>query len=91
MTPVLGYVSDERTIYTAGCMGHGMALAILNGQTISDMIGGQHTELTDSFFVGRPVLPLPPEPLRTPLANGILGVMRAQDTFDERHGLGVPR
>lgn len=91
MTPVLGYIGDQRAIYTAGCMGHGMPLAILNGQTISDMIGGQHTELTDLFFVGRSVLPLPPEPLRAPLANGILGIMRVQDAYDERNGLGVPR
>jgi glycine/D-amino acid oxidase-like deaminating enzyme len=91
MTPVLGYVGDQRAIYTAGCMGHGMALAILNGQTISDMIGQQHTELTDTFFVGRPVLPLPSEPLRTPLANGILRFMRVRDALDERNGLGVPR
>jgi glycine/D-amino acid oxidase-like deaminating enzyme len=91
MTPVLGYVGDQRVVYSAGCMGHGMALAILNGQTISDMIGQQRTELTDTFFVGRVVLPLPPEPLRTPLANAILGIMRVQDAFDERNGLGMLR
>ena len=91
LAPVLGYIGDQRVIYAAGCMGHGMALAILNGRTISDMIGGQRTELTSTFFVGRSVIPLPPEPLRAPLANGILGIMRAQDALDERNGLGVPR
>ncbi|HEY3342149.1 MAG TPA: FAD-binding oxidoreductase [Anaerolineae bacterium] len=91
MTPVLGYIGDQRVIYSAGCMGNGMALAILNGQTISDMIGQQRTELTDTFFVGRSVLQLPPEPLRTSLANGILGIMRLQDAFNERNGLGVLR
>lgn len=90
LTPVLGYIgSGQRAIYAAGCMGHGLALAVLNGQTISDMIGGRHTPLTETFFVGRKVLPIPPEPLRAPLVNGILGVMHARDAYDERTGLGA--
>ncbi len=92
MAPVLGYAgSGRRVIYAAGYMGHGMALAVLNGQTVSDMLGNRHTELTDAFFVNRATLPIPPEPLRAPLVNGILGLMHARDAFDERHGLGAQK
>jgi hypothetical protein len=53
------------------------------------MVTEQRTELTETFFINRVVAPLPPEPLRQPVANGILGLMRAQDAFNERNGLGV--
>jgi glycine/D-amino acid oxidase-like deaminating enzyme len=90
MAPAIGYIGkDRRVIYSIGCMGHGVALTNLNGQTISDMVAEQRTDLTDVFFVGRRLIPLPPEPLRAPLAHGILGVMRAQDAYDERKGLGA--
>jgi glycine/D-amino acid oxidase-like deaminating enzyme len=92
MNPAIGVIgAGQRIVYSVGCMGHGIATSILNGQTISDLISEQRTELTEAFFVNRTVLPLPPEPLRTPLANGILGVMRAQDEFDERNGLGLAK
>jgi glycine/D-amino acid oxidase-like deaminating enzyme len=89
LAPALGYVgADRRVVYSVGCMRHGVALSTLNGVTISDLIMERRSELTDVFFVNRRTVPLPPEPLRMPLANGILGVMRAQDAFDERKGLG---
>ena len=90
MAPAIGHIgADRRVVYSVGCMGHGVALSILNGRTLCDMITEQRTELTDAFFVNRAIVPIPPEPLRAPLANGILGVMRTQDAFDERNGLGA--
>ncbi len=35
MAPALGYLGDQRAVYSLGCIGHGVSLAHLNGQTIS--------------------------------------------------------
>ena len=92
MAPIIGVIGrDRRIVYSVGCMGRGVALATLNGLTISAMIGETRAEQTEPFFVNRSALPLPPEPLRAPLAHGILGLMRAQDAYRERNGLGPQR
>jgi len=92
LAPMLGTLGAERrAVYSAGCMGHGVALSHLNGCAIGDLILEQRTELTSMFFVKRDTIPLPPEPLRAPLVNGFLAALRALDAFDERHGLGVRR
>jgi glycine/D-amino acid oxidase-like deaminating enzyme len=90
MAPAISYLGgDRRIIYSVGCMGHGVALSILNGQTISDLLNEQRSDLSEVFFVDRRVTPLPSEPFRTPLAQGIIGMLRTQDRFDERGGLGA--
>ena len=90
--PHIGAIGDgSRIVYSVGSMGRGTALATLSGLTISHMIAGAGAQETPPFFVNRRVIPLPPEPLRAPLAHGILGLMRAQDAYRERQGLGAPR
>jgi len=83
LAPVIGRLGPN-VFYSAGCMGHGVALTQLNGRTLADLVLETESELTDTFFVGRRVTPLPPEPLRFALIQAIRSFMRAQDTWDER-------
>lgn len=84
MAPAMGYVGDERVVYSLGCMGHGVSLTQLNGRTIADLIVGRKSDLTDVFFVNRKTLPWPPEPLRMALSQAVRGYMRAEDAWYER-------
>ena len=52
--PHLGFLGgDERIVYSTGCWGHGLALHHLNGRTIADLLTGQSTDLTETWFVNR--------------------------------------
>ena len=76
---------DERVVYSIGCMGHGVSLTHLNGQTIRDLILERKTELSDVFFVNRTTIPWPPEPFRTIGMRAILGYMHLEDRFRHWH------
>jgi glycine/D-amino acid oxidase-like deaminating enzyme len=84
LTPVLGYVGDKRAVYSLGCVGHGVWLTHLNGQTIRDLILEKQTDLTDVFFVNRRVTPWPPEPLRLGASLAIRGYLQVEDWANER-------
>ncbi len=84
MAPAMGFLGDERVVYSLGCMGHGVSLTQLNGRTIADLILGRQSDLTSVFFVNRRTLPWPPEPLRLVLGQAIRGYMRAEDAWYER-------
>lgn len=72
-------------VYSLGCVGHGVRLIHLNGQTIADLILERKTDLTDVFFVNRRTLPWPPEPIRNITAQAILGYMHVEDRlFDPK-------
>jgi glycine/D-amino acid oxidase-like deaminating enzyme len=79
MAPAIGYLGDKRVVYSMGCVGHGVSLTHLNGQTIRDLILERKTGLTDIFFVNRTTIPWPPEPFRTLSAKAILGYMHMED------------
>jgi glycine/D-amino acid oxidase-like deaminating enzyme len=79
MAPVIGYMGDERVVYSLGCVGHGVSLTHLNGQTIRDLILERKTELSDVFFVNRRSIPWPPEPFRTIGVKAIVGYMHVED------------
>jgi glycine/D-amino acid oxidase-like deaminating enzyme len=82
LAPSIGAIgADQRIVYSIGCAGFGVAPAILNGATMSDLISETHSDLTDVFFVNRSVTKLPPEPLRALLVNGYLSFLRMQDTL----------
>lgn len=87
LTPALGYVGDKRAVYSLGCIGHGVSMSHLNGQTIRDLILEKQTDLTDVFFVNRRVIPWPPEPLRLSLSLGIRAYLQIEDWANER---GMP-
>ncbi|MGC8595556.1 MAG: hypothetical protein ACP5MI_08130 [Candidatus Kryptoniota bacterium] len=50
LSPAMGYLGDERAVYSLGCVGHGVALAHMNGWTISDLVLEKKTERTETFF-----------------------------------------
>lgn len=83
MAPVIGRLGGN-VFYSVGCMGHGVSLTQLNGRTLSDLVLDTPSELTQAFFVGRRVTPLPPEPIRFTVVQAIRGAMRLQDAWDNR-------
>jgi len=81
MTPALGYLGDKRVVYSLGCVGHGVSLTHLNGQTIRDLVLERKTDLTEVFFVNRAQIPWPPEPIRSLGIKLIKGYMDTEDYF----------
>lgn len=84
MTPAMGFLGDERVVYSLGCVGHGVSMTHLNGRTIADLVLGRETDLTEVFFVNRRTLPWPPEPFRLMASKAILGYMRREDRRTDR-------
>ncbi|ACL02435.1 FAD dependent oxidoreductase [Desulfatibacillum aliphaticivorans] len=87
MAPAIGYVGDQRIVYSLGCMGHGVSLTHLNGATAADLILEKRTDLTDFFFVNRRTIPWPPEPIRLAAAKAILAGMKFQDRITDQKRL----
>jgi glycine/D-amino acid oxidase-like deaminating enzyme len=85
LAPALGYLGDRRAVYSLGCIGHGVSMSHLNGQVIRDLLLERRSELIDSPFVERRVLPWPPEPFATAAAKVVRGYLRAEDWWHERH------
>lgn len=84
LTPAMGYIGDQRAVYSVGCIGHGVSASHLNAQTLRDMLLERKTELTESPFVRRWVIPWPPEPLRSLVAYSLRGYLQLEDWFFER-------
>jgi len=84
LTPAIGRLGDSRAVYSVGCIGHGVSMTHLNGQTIRDLVLERRTELTEHFFVDRRVIPWPPEPLRLGVSVALRGVLGLEDRFHER-------
>ncbi len=90
MAPVIGRLGGD-VFYSVGCMGHGVSLTQLNGRTLADLVLDTPSELTEAFFVGRRVTPLPPEPIRFAVIQAIRGAMRLQDAWDVYRGAAGSR
>lgn len=90
LAPAIGYIGDQRAVYSLGCVGHGVSMAHLNGRTLADLILELKTDLTDVWFVNRRLIPWPPEPLRLLLSHAIRGYLRIEDAIYER-GLSIDR
>ncbi len=88
LVPALGYWKDERFVYNAGCIGHGVSLMPSNGRILAELALDKKSSLTDLWFVNRRVLPWPPEPLRFILSAVIRGILQAEDWWKERSGPG---
>jgi glycine/D-amino acid oxidase-like deaminating enzyme len=84
MAPAIGFLGDRRAIYSLGCVGHGVSMAHLNGRTIADLVLERDTDLTRVWFVGRKMIPWPPEPIRFLAGHAIRGFMRVEDWAYER-------
>jgi len=81
MAPAMGFLGDERALYSLGCVGHGVSMTHLNGCTLADLALERKTDLTDVWFVNRSLLPWPPEPLRLVASQVIRGYLRLEDSF----------
>ncbi len=78
--PVIGYLGgDRRAVFSLGCIGHGVSMTTMNGRTIAELLTGRQTDRTRMFFVGRKVLPWPPEPVSYGVARAVRGFMRLED------------
>ncbi|UCD42142.1 MAG: FAD-dependent oxidoreductase [Chloroflexota bacterium] len=88
LAPAIGFIGDQRAVYSLGCVGHGVSMAHLNGRTLADLILERDTDLTEVWFVNRRMIPWPPEPLRLLLSHAIRGYLRIEDAIYER-GLAV--
>ncbi len=84
MAPAMGYLGDERALYSLGCVGHGVSMTHLNGCTLADLALERKTDLTEVWFVNRSVIPWPPEPLRMAASQLILGYLHLEDRMYER-------
>jgi glycine/D-amino acid oxidase-like deaminating enzyme len=84
MAPAIGFLGDERAIYSLGCVGHGVSMTHLNGRTMADLALEHKTDLTDVWFVNRHMIPWPPEPIRMVASQAIRGYLRLEDSMFER-------
>lgn len=85
LAPAIGHIGDARAVYSLGCVGHGVSMSHLNGRTLADLVLERKTDLTDTWFVNRRMIPWPPEPLRLVISHAIRGYMRVEDAIYERH------
>jgi glycine/D-amino acid oxidase-like deaminating enzyme len=83
LTPAMGFLGDRRAMYSLGCIGHGVSMTHLNAQTLRDMVLERESDLTESPFVGRRVLPWPPEPLRSAMGLAMRSYLRTEDWANE--------
>jgi glycine/D-amino acid oxidase-like deaminating enzyme len=84
LTPAMGYIGGQRAVYSVGCIGHGVSASHLNAQTLRDLLLERKTELTESPFVRRWIIPWPPEPLRSLVAYSLRSYLQLEDWFFER-------
>ena len=84
MAPAIGFLGDERAMYSLGCVGHGVSMTHLNGRLLADMVLERKTDLTEVWFVNRHMIPWPPEPIRMAASQIIRGYLRLEDSIYER-------
>jgi glycine/D-amino acid oxidase-like deaminating enzyme len=84
LTPAIGFLGDRRAMYSVGCIGHGVSMSHLNAQVLRDMVMERESDLTESPFAGRRLLPWPPEPIRYGMALAMRGYLRLEDWVNER-------
>jgi hypothetical protein len=71
-------------VYSLGCVGHGVAMTTYQGQMLRDLVLERRTDLTELFWVNRRVIPLPPEPLRFAIGDGLRRTLAVQDAWEAR-------
>lgn len=84
MAPEIGFVGDERVIYSVGCIGHGVSLTHLNGRLIADLLGERKTEFSEFWIVNRKAITWPPEPISFLGRHLIHKGLRLWDYLEER-------
>ncbi len=84
MTPEIGFIGDQRIVYSTGCIGHGVSLTQLNGRTIADLVLENQTELTDFWIVNRKALAWPPGWAGDGVVRAISTGLKLWDALEER-------
>jgi glycine/D-amino acid oxidase-like deaminating enzyme len=84
LTPAMGYLGDQRAVYSLGCIGHGVSMSHLNAQVLRDLLLEEQSDLPECPFVNRNVLPWPMEPLRFAAAAALRGYLQLEDSLYER-------
>jgi glycine/D-amino acid oxidase-like deaminating enzyme len=84
MAPAMGFIGDDRAIYSLGCVGHGVSMTHLNGCTLADLALERKTDLTEVWFINRRMIPRPPEPIRLAASLAIRGYLQLEDRIYER-------
>lgn len=84
LTPLAGFLGDERLAYALGYVGHGVSISQYMGRLLADLIGGRDSDLSRFWIVDRRALPWPPRPIAWPLMQAIHLGLRAWDRFEER-------
>jgi glycine/D-amino acid oxidase-like deaminating enzyme len=84
LTPAIGYVGDQRAVYSLGCIGHGVSASHLNAQVLRDLLLERQSDLLECPFLNRRVIPWPPEPLRIGIALALRGYLQVEDWAYER-------
>jgi glycine/D-amino acid oxidase-like deaminating enzyme len=77
--PAIGHAGSPDAVYVLGCVGHGVSITHLHGQTVRDLLLERDTDLTRSFFVDRRTVPVPPGPLANLITRAMAGFMRWED------------
>ncbi|NMM39982.1 NAD(P)/FAD-dependent oxidoreductase [Pseudoalteromonas arctica] len=83
MAPSIGYLGDERILYSTGCFGHGVASSQFNGRLLSELALEKETALTNFWIVNRQPLAWPFEPLRYLMKKSIVKFMSLEDRLKE--------
>ena len=84
LIPAIGFIGGKDAVFSLGCIGHGVSLTHINGLTIAEILLEKDTERTNMFFVGRFVIPWPPEPIRFIASQIIRAIFKAQDILYDR-------
>ena len=79
MFPAIGHLGGKQVLYSFGCVGHGVSTTHLNGRTLADLVLERRTELTETFFVDRRLVPFPPGGLGHATAGRIADYLRWED------------
>ena len=82
LVPHIGWLDGgKRFLRISGCWGHGVAMAHLNGQLVSDLIRGTDSELTEFWLVDHKPRSWPPGPIHTVGASAAIGALVAYDEW----------
>ncbi len=80
MAPAVGFLGKDRSaVFALGYIGHGVSATFNTGRLLAELLLDMDTERTRMFFIGRKVIPFPPEPFRYVLSHAIRGFMRLED------------
>ena len=91
LTPAIGFMGDERAVFSLGCIGHGVSMSHRNAGVICDLILNRPTEDIDCPFIQPHVIPWPSEPLRWASVASLRALLQAEDWMNETLLVPKPR